>query len=72
MQNCYWKSIENGYVKGRPSLGVVLQAASTINSDKENVYIAEVEKGKAADKAGLKTGDQILKADGKMLLLFLM
>lgn len=64
--------IENGYVKGRPSLGVVLQAASTINSDKENVYIAEVEKGKAADKAGLKTGDQILKADGKMLLLFLM
>lgn len=57
--------IENGYVKGRPSLGVVLQAASTINSDKENVYIAEVEKGKAADKAGLKTGDQILKADGK-------
>lgn len=57
--------IENGYVKGRPSLGVVLQAASTINSDKENVYIAEVEKGKAADRAGLKTGDQILKADGK-------
>ena len=57
--------IENGYVKGRPSLGVVLQAASTINSDKENVYIAEVENGKAADKAGLKTGDQILKADGK-------
>lgn len=57
--------IENGYVKGRPSLGVVLQAASTINSDKENVYIAEVEKGKAADKAGLKTGDQILKANGK-------
>lgn len=57
--------IENGYVKGRPSLGVVLQAASTINSGKENVYIAEVEKGKAADKAGLKTGDQILKADGK-------
>lgn len=57
--------MENGYVKGRPSLGVVLQSASSINSDKENVYIAEVEKGKAADKAGLKVGDQILKADGK-------
>lgn len=29
------------------------------------VYIAKVESGKAADKAGLEVGDQILKVDGK-------
>lgn len=56
--------IENGYVKGRASLGVSLTVASNNPFSEENggqIYIAQVIEGKAADKAGLKKGDQILK-----------
>lgn len=60
--------IENGYVKDRAALGVTLTVGSSGNpfaKDSEQVYIAEVAKGKAADKAGLEAGDLILKVDGK-------
>lgn len=61
--------IENGYVKGRASLGVTLTLGTSNNpfsSDTSTqVYIAKVEDGKAADKAGLQAGDQILKVDDK-------
>ena len=50
--------IENGYVKGRASLGVTLTLGTSNNpfsSDTSTqVYIAKVEDGKAADKAGLQ------------------
>ena len=57
--------IENGYVKGRASLGVTLVNGSDsfFEEDTTQVYIYEVSKGGAADKAGLKRGDQILKID---------
>ncbi len=59
--------IDNGYVKDRASLGVTL-TTGTINNPLSNetstqVYIVEVEKGGAAEKAGLQAGDQILKVD---------
>ena len=78
--------IENGYVKGRASLGVTLTLGTSNNpfssdtsthltlgtsnnpfsSDTSTqVYIASVVEGKAADKAGLQAGDQILKVDDK-------
>ena len=60
--------IENGYVKGRASLGVTLSAGSSYGYSNDNstqVYIVEVQSGKAADKAGLKRGDQILKIDNE-------
>ena len=58
--------IENGYVKGRASLGVTLSTATNPYGESMSaVYIAKVESGKAADKAGLEVGDQILKVDGK-------
>lgn len=61
--------IENGYVKGRASLGVTLTAGTSNNpfaqSSSAQVYIAEVVNGKAAAKAGLQAGDQILKVDGE-------
>lgn len=61
--------IENGYVKGRASLGVTLSAGSMnspfSNTQESQVYIVEVAKGKAADKAGLQKGDMILKVDNK-------
>ena len=57
--------IENGYVKGRASLGVTLVNGSDsfFEEDTTQVYIYDVSKGSAADKAGLKRGDQILKID---------
>lgn len=58
--------IENGYVKGRASLGVTLQVGSSnpfSNDESTQVYIMKVEEGKAAYKAGLEAGDQILKID---------
>ncbi len=61
--------IENGYVKGRASLGVTLTLGTSNNpfsaDTSTQVYINSVIQGKAADKAGLQAGDQILKVDGK-------
>lgn len=61
--------IKNGQVKGRASLGVTLQEGNPNNpfvqDNKSQVFIVQVVEGKAASKAGLKPGDQILKADGK-------
>lgn len=59
--------IENGYVKGRAALGVSLTEGTNSNpfstSNTVQVFIAQVESGKAADNAGLQVGDQILKVD---------
>ena len=65
--------IENGKVEGRAELGVSLTQYQAQNNNPftENdtsstaVYIAQVQSGKAADKAGLKRGDRILEIDGK-------
>lgn len=64
--------IENGKVEGRAELGVSLteyQAQNNPfeenNSSSTAVYIAQVQSGKAADKAGLKRGDRILEVEGK-------
>lgn len=65
--------IENGKVEGRAELGVSLTQYQAQNNNPfaENdtsstaVYIAQVQSGKAADKAGLKRGDRILEVDGK-------
>lgn len=64
--------INNGYVKGRAALGVTLATGNTSNSpfsddNTTQVYIYKVESGKAADKAGLKAGDQILKIDNEKI-----
>ena len=59
--------IDNGYVKGRASLGVTLTTGTTnnplSNESSTQVYIIEVQEGSAAAKAGLQAGDQILKVD---------
>ena len=59
--------IDNGYVKGRASLGVTLTTGTTnnplSNEASTQVYIIEIQKGSAAEKAGLEAGDQILKVD---------
>ncbi len=58
--------IENGYVAGRPALGVSvidinsIQLAMQYGVSQYGVYIAEVLEGSAAEKAGLQSGDMFI------------
>ena len=57
--------IANGYVTGRPALGVTVlsienaQTAMQYGVSSLGVYITDVESGSAADKAGLQAGDRM-------------
>ena len=63
--------INSGYVHGRFALGVSVltidnyQKAMYYGVEEYGTYIYQVESGSNAEKAGLKVGDLILKADGK-------
>ena len=65
--------ISNGSVTSRPTLGVSLYnvndqaTAAQLGVDKEGVYIVQIVDDGCADKAGLKTGDRILKVDGETI-----
>ncbi len=62
--------LENGYVTGRPYLGITYlavtdaQTASQLGVNAYGVYVVEVVKGGPADKAGFKAGDRIVSVDG--------
>ena len=62
--------LENGYVTGRPYLGISYyavtdaQTAAQLGANAYGVYIVEVVKGGPADKAGLQAGDRIVSVDG--------
>ena len=63
--------INNGYVTGRPALGVTVlnitdaQTAMYYGVNSFGVYIMSVEDGSGAAKAGLKAGDRIVIIDNK-------
>ena len=62
--------LENGYVTGRPYLGITYlavtdaQTASQLGVNAYGVYVVEVVKGGPAEKAGLQAGDRIVSIDG--------
>lgn len=62
--------IENGYVTGRPALGVSVlgiedeQQAAEAGVAGPGVYIAGVNSGSPAEKAGIQVGDQVVAVDG--------
>ena len=62
--------LENGYVSGRPYMGITYlavtdaQTAAQLNINAYGVYVVDVVQGGPADKAGLKTGDRIVSIDG--------
>lgn len=60
--------INNGYVTGRPQIGITTNDINEAQSRYWNipmgVYIHSVEEGSAADLAGLKVGDVIIDIDG--------
>lgn len=61
--------IENGYISGKAYLGVVVQTMDSSFASYYNVpegaYIREISKGSCAEKAGLRVGDIITKANGE-------
>ena len=62
--------LENGYVSGRPYMGITYiavtdaQTAAQLNVNAYGVYVMDVVQGGPADKAGLKVGDRIVSIDG--------
>ena len=62
--------LENGYVTGRPYLGISYlavtdaQTAQQLGVNSYGVYIMEVVKDGPAEQAGLKAGDRIVSIDG--------
>ena len=62
--------LENGYVSGRPYMGITYlavtdaQTAAQLNVTAYGVYVVDIVQGGPADKAGLKTGDRIVSIDG--------
>jgi serine protease Do len=62
--------LENGYVTGRPYLGITYlavedaQTAAQLGVNAYGVYVMEVVKGGPAEKAGLQAGDRIVSVDG--------
>lgn len=62
--------MDNGYVTGRPGMGVTViqitdpQTAYSYGVSQAGVYVRDVNKGGAAEKAGLKPGDRFVSVDG--------
>ena len=62
--------LENGYVSGRPYMGITYiavtdaQTAAQFNVNAYGVYVVDVVQGGPADKAGLKVGDRIVSIAG--------
>ena len=65
--------MSNGYVTGRPGLGVTVISVSDFQSAMQygvsslGVYIQSVNSGSGAEKAGLKAGDRIVSVDGTLV-----
>lgn len=63
--------VENGYVNGRPALGVTVmeisdaETAAYYGVTAYGVYVADLTKGGGADKAGVQVGDRIVAINGK-------
>ena len=62
--------LENGYVTGRPYLGITYlsvtdaQTAHKLGVSAYGIYVMDVVKGGPADKAGIQPGDRIISVDG--------
>lgn len=65
--------IENGYVTGRPALGITVisisdaQTAMQYGVSSFGVYVQNVTSGSGADKAGMKVGDRIVSVGSQLV-----
>ena len=61
--------LENGYVSGRPYMGITYlavtdaQTAAQLGVNAYGIYVVDVVSGGPADQAGLKAGDRIISID---------
>ena len=61
--------LENGYVTGRPYMGITYlavtdaQTAAQLGVNAYGIYVVDVVSGGPADQAGLKAGDRIISID---------
>ena len=66
--------MQYGYVTGKPQLGIsckaIDEASAKMNDWPMGIYVYAVNKDSAAQKAGLRRGDIIVKADGKKVTTF--
>ena len=51
--------INNGYVSGRPLVGV------SVSANRNGLTVEQIAQGSGAEKAGMQVGDLIVKADGQ-------
>ena len=65
--------IENGYVSGRPVLGIRVidvqdaQTAFELGVSSMGVYVQDVTDGSGAAKAGMKVGDRIIAVGNRLI-----
>lgn len=65
--------IENGYVTGRPALGITVISISDAQTAMQygvsgfGVYVQSVTSGSGADKAGMKVGDRIVSVGSQLV-----
>ena len=59
--------IDNGYVKDRATLGVTVSQINYVQGFPAGLYIVEVSKDSAADKAGLHTYDRIIEFNNRAI-----
>lgn len=59
--------MNNGYVTGRPQLGITCQDVTSAQNSLSGVYVVGVNENGAADKAGLQTGDVIVGVNGQQV-----
>ena len=59
--------MNNGYVTGRPQLGITCQDVTSAQNSLSGVYVVGVNENGAADKAGLQAGDVIVGVNGQQV-----
>jgi len=68
VENIVNQLIEQGYVSGRPEIGIVGEAVSSFYHFyyrlPQGLYITEILEGSTADEAGLEPGDILISIDG--------
>lgn len=59
--------MNNGYVTGRPQLGITCQDVTSAQNSLSGIYVVGVNENGAADKAGLQAGDVIVGVNGQQV-----
>ena len=59
--------IDVGYVRSKPYIGITVTTATVEEHSVAGAYVFSVERGSAADRAGIKVGDIIVEMNGRRI-----